>query len=148
MKNELTFEIEKRNLQGLFSERNFELAEQLASRMLKDYNQFDYELLLKRASIKQCLMKYDEAMQDASLALQLVPDAPDAYRQLSDCLIATQRFSEARNVIKHLLLKEPENAQVRQQLAMLGNQIKNDEDPKFEYTKEHFRSLNEAVSGP
>jgi predicted metal-dependent hydrolase len=69
MKNELTFEIEKRNLQGLFSERNFELAEQLASRMLKDYNQFDYELLLKRASIKQCLMKYDEAMQDASLAL-------------------------------------------------------------------------------
>jgi tetratricopeptide (TPR) repeat protein len=38
MKNELTFEIEKRNLQSLFNERNFELAEQLASRMLKDYN--------------------------------------------------------------------------------------------------------------
>jgi hypothetical protein len=38
MKNELTFEIEKRNLQNLFSERNFDLAEQLASRMLKDYN--------------------------------------------------------------------------------------------------------------
>ena len=50
-------------------QRQFNEAEQLASRMLQDYNRFDYELLLKRARIQQCLMKYDEALLDANLAL-------------------------------------------------------------------------------
>lgn len=65
-------------------------------------------------------MKYEQAMQDASFALHLVPDAPDAYRMLSDCLIATQRFNEARKVLKLLARMEPDNVQVRQQLQMLG----------------------------
>jgi hypothetical protein len=41
MKNEVTFEIEKKNLKDLFSERKFELAEQVATRMLTDYNRYD-----------------------------------------------------------------------------------------------------------
>ncbi len=32
-----------------------------------------------------------------------------------------KRFEEARKVLKHLSIREPENLQVRQQLAMLGN---------------------------
>jgi hypothetical protein len=36
-------------------------------------------LLLKRARIKQCLMKYEEAIHDANLALELIPDSPEAY---------------------------------------------------------------------
>jgi len=31
---------------------------------------------------------------------------------------------------------------------MLGKKIENDEHLKFEHTKEHFRSLNQAASGP
>jgi len=42
MKNEVTFDIEMRNLQALFSDRKFDQAEQLVTRMIKDYNQFDY----------------------------------------------------------------------------------------------------------
>lgn len=53
----------------MFSERKFEQAEKMCTKMLEVYNKFDYELLLKRARIRQCLMKYDEALLDASLAL-------------------------------------------------------------------------------
>lgn len=51
MKNEVTFEIEHKQLQDLISEKKFEQAESLCTRMLNDYNKFDYELLLKRARI-------------------------------------------------------------------------------------------------
>lgn len=69
MKNEVTFEIESQQLQELYQQRRFDEAEQLVTRMLNDYNDFDYELLLRRASIRQCLMKYDDALIDANLAL-------------------------------------------------------------------------------
>jgi hypothetical protein len=88
MKNEVTFEIEKKNLQDLFSERKFELAEQVATRMLTDYNRYDKELLLKRARIRQCLMKYEEALLDANLALLMNPIDTEVISYLSDCLIA------------------------------------------------------------
>jgi hypothetical protein len=42
MKNEVTFDLEMRNLQTLFGDRKFEQAEQLVSRMLTDYNKLDY----------------------------------------------------------------------------------------------------------
>ena len=80
MKNETTFGIEQAKLHQLYSQRQFNEAEQLASRMLQDYNRFDYELLLKRASIRQCLMKYEEALVDANLALQVVPTRIEAYQ--------------------------------------------------------------------
>ena len=69
MKNETTFQIESEKLHQLYMQRQFNEAESLASRMLEDYNRFDYELLLKRARIRQCLMKYDDALLDANMAL-------------------------------------------------------------------------------
>ena len=69
MKNETTYRIEIEKLQSLFQLRKFEEGESLASRMLNDYNHFDCELLLLRARIRQCLMKYEEAMADANFAL-------------------------------------------------------------------------------
>ena len=69
MKNETTFKIELDKLGTLFQERKFEEGEQLSTRMLRDYNSFDYELLLQRARIRQCTMKYEEALADANLAL-------------------------------------------------------------------------------
>ena len=69
MKNETTFGIELEQLQNLFMVRKFEEGEQLATRMLRDYNSLDYELLLQRARIRQCLMKYEEALADANIAL-------------------------------------------------------------------------------
>ena len=46
MKNETTFNIELEKLQQLYMVRKFEEGEQLATRMLSNYNVFDYELLL------------------------------------------------------------------------------------------------------
>ena len=69
MKNETTFQIEQEQLQQLYTKRSFDEAEALATRMLDNYNRFDYELLLKRARIRQCLSKFDEAILDANLAL-------------------------------------------------------------------------------
>lgn len=69
MKNETTFKIELEKLQSLFQLRKFEEGEQLATRMLGDYNHFDCDLLLLRARIRQCLLKYEEALADANLAL-------------------------------------------------------------------------------
>ena len=71
MKNETTFQIELEKLQRLYQARQFEQGEQLATHMLASYNPFDYALLLQRARIRQCLMKYDEALADANLALQI-----------------------------------------------------------------------------
>jgi hypothetical protein len=71
--------------------------------MLANYNKFDYELLLKRARIRQCLMKYEEALLDANLALKIVPDCLDAYHLVSDCLIATSKYTEAAKILNLML---------------------------------------------
>ena len=47
--------------------------------MLLDYNQYDYELLLKRARIRQCLMNYEEAALDANFAMHVCPQRIEAY---------------------------------------------------------------------
>ena len=109
MKNKLTFEREYANLKSLFTTRSFETAENLVTRMLKDYNVFDYDLLLKRARIRQCLMRYEDALVDSSLALSVSPELSDAYLVVSDCLIATQRLSEAAKLLEIMHLKEPNN---------------------------------------
>ena len=46
MKNEKTFKIELDNLRQLFMDCKFDDGEQLATRMLRDYNSFDYEIFL------------------------------------------------------------------------------------------------------
>ena len=109
MKNETTFKIELDQLQNLYKNRKFEDGEQLATRMLKNYNSFDYELLLQRARIRQCLMKYEEALADANVALQVQPSKIDAYNLLSDCLIATKRFPEAVKLLQILSTSDPSN---------------------------------------
>ena len=68
MKNDATFEIELEKLLGLMNQKNFEEADTLVSRMLDQYNRLDYDLLLKRARIRQCQMKYEDAILDANLA--------------------------------------------------------------------------------
>lgn len=77
--------------------------------MLRDYNSFDYELLLQRARIRQCLMKYEEALADANLALQVEPLKLEAYSILSDCLIATQKFPEAVQILGILSKSDASN---------------------------------------
>ena len=88
MKNDTTFQIELDKVQELMGKKSFEEADQLASRMLTQYNKFDYDLLLKRARIKQCLMKYEEALLDATLAHNILPQRMEAYNVLSDFLVA------------------------------------------------------------
>ena len=73
MKNEVTFQIEHKQLSKLISDKQFEEADEVCSKMLTNYNKLDYELLLKRARIRQCLMKYEEAALDARLALHVLP---------------------------------------------------------------------------
>ena len=106
--------------------------------MLQDYNKFDYELLLKRASIRQCLMKYEEALVDANLALQVVPTRIEAYQQLADCLIATQRFPEAAKLLKILSKKDESNTTLKSQYDMLINQ-----KSKIKSEQDYFKNANE-----
>jgi thioredoxin-like negative regulator of GroEL len=74
-----------------------------------------------------------------------VPHEPDAYIQLSDCLIAIQRFGEARKVLEHLARREPNNKKLSQQIALLGNP--GDDGQKLDKTREAVRQQNEAISG-
>ena len=62
MKSDTTFGIELEMLEDLMNAKEFDQAETLVTRMLTQYNRLDYELLLKRARIKQCQMKYEEAI--------------------------------------------------------------------------------------
>ena len=88
MKSDTTFQIELDKLQGLMNKKEFDEADKLVSRMLDQYNKLDYDLLLKRARIRQCQMKYEEAILDANLAHNIMPQKVEAYHVLSDFLIA------------------------------------------------------------
>ena len=79
MKSDDTFKIELEMLEDLMDATKFDEAETLVSRMLVQYNRLDYELLLKRARIKQCQMKYEEAILDANLAHNICPERIEAY---------------------------------------------------------------------
>ena len=54
-------------------------------------------------------MKYEEALADANVALQVHPYKLEAYNILSDCLIATQRFPEAVKILNILCKSDPTN---------------------------------------
>jgi len=73
MKNDTTFQIELQKVQIQLNDSKFEDAEALVTRMLQTYNSLDYELLLKRSRIRQCQMKYEEALLDANLAHNILP---------------------------------------------------------------------------
>jgi len=70
--------------------------------MLNDYNPFDYGLLLKRAKIKQCQMRYEDAVLDANLALRILPQRLEAYYVLSDLLLGLNKLEEAFKVLEVL----------------------------------------------
>ena len=55
MKNQETLAIEMKTLNDLYENENLEEADKVATRMLTDYNSFDYELLITRASIRKDL---------------------------------------------------------------------------------------------
>ncbi|CDW87758.1 mynd finger [Stylonychia lemnae] len=119
MKNEVTFEIENKRLNQLIQENQFEEAENLSTRMLSDYNKFDYELLLKRARIRQCQMKYEEAALDANLALHVLPQRIDAYYVLSEFLIALNNYSEALKLLQILYNYNPDNQMIKTQFEQI-----------------------------
>jgi len=102
MKSDITFKIELDKLQDLMSQKKFEDADKLVSRMLENYNKLDYDLLLKRARIRQCQMKYEDAIPDANLAHNLLPQNIDAYLVLSDFLMALNQHEQALKLLSIL----------------------------------------------
>jgi tetratricopeptide (TPR) repeat protein len=99
MKSDTTFQIELDKLQDLMNSKKFDDAETLVSRMLTSYNKLDYDLLLKRARIKQCQMRYEDAMQDANLAHNIQPQREEAYHALSDFLLALNEHEKSQKVL-------------------------------------------------
>ena len=83
--------------------------------MLDDYNKLDYELLLKRARIRQCLMRYEDAALDANLALNVCPQKKDAYYVLSDFLVALNNYSEAIKILEILYNHDPSDPIIKGQ---------------------------------
>ena len=74
--------------------------------MLETYNKLDYDLLLKRARIRQCQMKYEDAIPDANMAHNILPHRLDAYYVLSDFLMAVNEHEKAIKLLE-VLMKQP-----------------------------------------
>ena len=124
MKNEVTFQIEHKQLSKLISDKQFEEADEVCTKMLTNYNKLDYELLLKRARIRQCLMKYEEAALDARLALHVLPQRIDAYYVLSDFLVALGNYGEALKILEILHSHDPNDALIRGQYEQIRDKEK------------------------
>ena len=73
MKSDTTYKLESDKLHELMAKGNFADAESLATRMLKAYDALDYDLLLKRARTRQCLLRYEDGVVDANLAQNIQP---------------------------------------------------------------------------
>ena len=69
-------------------------------------------------------MRYEEALLDANLALKIVPDCLDAYHLLSDCLIATSKFSEAAKILNIMAKNNPEDAGLQRKYEMISQSSK------------------------
>ena len=55
--------------------------------------------MLKRARIRQCNMKYEEAIKDANLAHNICPQRMEAYTALCDFLIALNDHEKALKIL-------------------------------------------------
>mmetsp|Transcript_6164 Transcript_6164/g.9943 ORF Transcript_6164/g.9943 Transcript_6164/m.9943 type:complete len:97 (-) Transcript_6164:2009-2299(-) len=95
MKSDTTYKIELQSLDQMIKDGHFEKAEDHVTMMLGHYNKLDYDLLLKRARIKQCRMNYKEAIVDASLAHNLDPQRSEAYHALNDFLVTQNENKQA-----------------------------------------------------
>ena len=102
----------------------FDEADKLVTRMLDQYNRLDYDLLLKRARIRQCQMKYEDAILDANLAHNILPQRVEAYHVLSDFLIALNDHQQALKLLEILKKIEGDsNPQVQSQYEMIKQNI-------------------------
>jgi tetratricopeptide (TPR) repeat protein len=87
--------------------------------MLSDYNQYDYDLLLKRARIRQCLMKYEEAALDANFAMHIQPHRLPAYQALAEFWIALNNYPEALKLLEILHFRAPGDAMIKSQYEQI-----------------------------
>lgn len=108
MKSDTTLSIESAKVDDLVNAKKFAEADAQISRILDQYNKLDYDLLLKRARIRQCQMKYEEALEDAKLAHNLQPQRREAYQVLADFLVAMNDHVSALAVLE-VLRKQSEN---------------------------------------
>lgn len=83
-------------------DQKFDEADHLCSRMLTDYSQYDYDLLLKRARIRQCLMNYEGAAVDANFAMHVSPHRLEAYKALAEFQVALNNYPEALKILEVL----------------------------------------------
>lgn len=88
--------------------------------MLKAYDALDYDLLLKRARTRQCLMRYEDAVIDANLAQNIQPQRLDAYQVLSDLLVA---MNEPRQAIKMLEVLSNHDGSARMQYEQIKQKL-------------------------
>ena len=102
MKSDVTFKIEHDKLNELIAQKKFGEADALISRMLDQYNRYDYDLLLKRARIRQCQMKYEEAVLDANMAQNIMPQRKEAYYALCDFLVTLNDHQQAVKLLEIL----------------------------------------------
>jgi tetratricopeptide (TPR) repeat protein len=122
MKSDTTFQIELDKLQDLMTAKDFEAADTLVTRMLDQYNRLDYELLLKRARIRQCQMKYEDAIPDANLAHNILPQKLDAYFVLSDFLMALNEHEKALKLLE-ILHKNSDDPIIKSQYEMIKQTV-------------------------
>ena len=102
--------------------KDFESADALVTRMLEQYNRLDYELLLKRARIRQCQMKYEDAIPDANLAHNILPQRLDAYYVLSDFLVALNEHEKALKLLE-ILNKSAQDPMIKSQYEMIKQTV-------------------------
>jgi tetratricopeptide (TPR) repeat protein len=102
--------------------KDFEAADTLVTRMLDQYNRLDYELLLKRARIRQCQMKYEDAIPDANLAHNILPQKLDAYFVLSDFLMALNEHEKALKLLE-ILHKNSDDPIIKSQYEMIKQTV-------------------------
>lgn len=101
---------------------SFDEADALVTRMLDQYNRLDYDLLLKRARIRQCQMKYEDAILDANLAHNILPQRVEAYHVLSEFLIALNDHQQALKLLE-ILNKMEDNPSVTSQYEMIKQNL-------------------------
>ena len=123
MKNDTTFKIEQDKLLDLMNKKQFEEADKLVTRMLSNYNKLDYDLLLKRARIRQCQIKYEDAIPDAYLALNILPHRKDAYHVLSDLLMALNDHEQALKLLSVLKTSCDKDSTILPQYEMIKSNI-------------------------
>ena len=102
MKNQETLQIEMMTLNSLIDCQKHDEADTVVTRMLSDYNPFDYELLTKRAILRQSQGKDQEAIKDAHIALGILPQRLEAYEILFKSYHKLNKVKETFKILEIL----------------------------------------------